>query len=92
MDKDTNQKIKDELKNNDVCLFMKGTPDVPQCGFSLAIANVLKHLEVKFRGIDVFGKITKFDKGKTEIIFGNFLYFSIHNKLLKLLPKKKVNL
>ena len=42
MDKDTNQKIKDELKNNDVCLFMKGTPDVPQCGFSLAIANVLK--------------------------------------------------
>jgi len=53
MDKDTNQKIKDELKNNDVCLFMKGTPDVPQCGFSLAIANVLKHLEVKFRGIDV---------------------------------------
>ena len=53
MDKDTNQKIKDELKNNDVCLFMKGAPDVPQCGFSLAIANVLKHLEVKFRGIDV---------------------------------------
>ena len=53
MDKDTNQKIKDELKNNDVCLFMKGTPDVPQCGFSLAVANVLKHLEVKFRGIDV---------------------------------------
>ena len=53
MDKDTNQKIKDELKNNDVCLFMKGTPDVPQCGFSLAIANVLKHLEVKFKGIDV---------------------------------------
>jgi hypothetical protein len=45
-----------------------------------------------FRGTDVFGKITKFDKGKTEIIFGNFLYFSIHNKLLKLLPKKKVNL
>ena len=53
MDKDTNQKIKDELKNNDVCLFMKGTPDVPQCGFSLAIANVLKHLEVNFKGINV---------------------------------------
>ena len=53
MDKDTNQKIKDELKNNDVSLFMKGTPEVPQCGFSLAIANVLKHLEVKFKGIDV---------------------------------------
>ena len=53
MDKDTNQKIKDELKNNDVCLFMKGTPETPQCGFSLAIANVFKHLEVKFKGIDV---------------------------------------
>ena len=53
MDKNTNQKIKDELKNNDVCLFMKGTPDVPQCGFSLAVANMLKHLEVKFKGIDV---------------------------------------
>ena len=53
MDKDTNQKIKDELKNNDVCLFMKGTPEIPQCGFSLAVANVLKHLEVKFKGIDV---------------------------------------
>jgi len=53
MDKNTNQKIKDELINNDVCLFMKGTPDVPQCGFSLAVANILKHLEIKFKGIDV---------------------------------------
>jgi monothiol glutaredoxin len=32
---------------------MKGTPEVPQCGFSLAISNVLKHLEVKFSGINV---------------------------------------
>jgi monothiol glutaredoxin len=53
MNKDTQQKIKDELKNNDVCLFMKGTPEVPQCGFSLAVSNVLKHLDVKFKGIDV---------------------------------------
>ncbi len=53
MDKDTNKKIKDEIKSNDVCLFMKGTPDVPQCGFSLAVSNVLKHLDVKFKGIDV---------------------------------------
>ena len=53
MDKITNEKIKNELKNNDVCLFMKGTPDVPQCGFSLAVANLLKHLEVQFKGIDV---------------------------------------
>ena len=53
MDKDTNKKIKDELKNNDVCLFMKGTPEVPQCGFSLAVANILKHLDVTFKGINV---------------------------------------
>jgi len=53
MNKDTHQKIKDEIKNNDVCLFMKGTPEVPQCGFSLAVSNVLKHLDVKFKGVDV---------------------------------------
>ena len=53
MDKDTNKKIKDEIQTNDVCLFMKGTPDVPQCGFSLAVSNLLKHLDVKFKGIDV---------------------------------------
>ena len=53
MDKDTNDKIKNELKQNEVCLFMKGTPEVPQCGFSLAVSNMLKHLEVKFKGINV---------------------------------------
>jgi monothiol glutaredoxin len=53
MDQNTNQKIEDHLKNNDVCLFMKGTPEVPQCGFSLAVANVLKHLEVNFKGINI---------------------------------------
>ena len=50
---DINKKIEELVENNNVYLFMKGTPEVPQCGFSLAIANVLKHLEVKFRGIDV---------------------------------------
>ena len=49
----TNKKIKDEINSNDVCLFMKGTPEVPQCGFSLAVSNVLKHLQVKFKGVDV---------------------------------------
>ena len=53
MDKNTNDKIKNELEQNEVCLFMKGTPEVPQCGFSLAVSNMLKHLEVKFKGIDV---------------------------------------
>ena len=46
-----NKKIEDLINNNDVCLFMKGTPDSPQCGFSMAVSNVLKHLNVKFKGI-----------------------------------------
>jgi monothiol glutaredoxin len=48
-----NEKIKGLVEKNSICLFMKGTPDAPQCGFSLAIANVLKHLSVKFEGINV---------------------------------------
>ena len=41
------------INENDVCLFMKGTPDSPQCGFSMTVSNVLKHLNVKFKGINV---------------------------------------
>ena len=41
------------IKDNEVCLFMKGTPDAPQCGFSMAVTNVLKHLNVNFKGINV---------------------------------------
>ena len=47
------EKIKDLVKSNDVCLFMKGTPDSPQCGFSMAVSNVLKHLNVNFNGVNV---------------------------------------
>ena len=50
---DTKDKIKDLIKENDVCLFMKGTPDSPQCGFSMAVSNVLKHLDVKFKGVNI---------------------------------------
>ena len=53
MNENTNIKIKNIIDKNEVCLFMKGTPEVPQCGFSLAVSNVLKHLEVKFSGINV---------------------------------------
>ena len=53
MDANINSKIKNELENNEICLFMKGTPEVPQCGFSMAVANVLKHLRVNFKGINV---------------------------------------
>ncbi len=47
------KKITDFIDKNDVCLFMKGSPEVPQCGFSLAVSNILKHLDVKFKGINV---------------------------------------
>ena len=47
------EKIKDIISKHDVCLFMKGTPDSPQCGFSMAVSNVLKHLKVNFKGINV---------------------------------------
>ncbi len=46
-------KIQNLIDENDVCLFMKGTANSPQCGFSMAVSNVLKHLNIKFKGIDV---------------------------------------
>ena len=53
MNQETKDLIKNEIKNNEVCLFMKGTPDAPQCGFSMAVSNILKMLEVNFKGINV---------------------------------------
>ena len=53
MNETINNLIKNTLSQNDVCLFMKGTPDVPQCGFSMAISNMLKILEVNFKSINV---------------------------------------
>ena len=52
MNESIKNKIDEIVKGADVCLFMKGTPDVPQCGFSLAVSNVLKHLQVNFKGIN----------------------------------------
>ena len=53
MNENVRKKIDDLVKKNDVFLFMKGTPEIPQCGFSLAVANVLKHLNVKFQSANV---------------------------------------
>ena len=53
MDQEINDLIGKEIENNEVCLFMKGTPDAPQCGFSMAISNMLKILEVNFKGVNV---------------------------------------
>ena len=53
MEQQTKDLISNEIANNDVCLFMKGTPDAPQCGFSMAVSNMLKLLEVNYKGINV---------------------------------------
>ena len=53
MDQETNNLISKEIESNEVCLFMKGTPDAPQCGFSMAVSNMLKILEVNYKGINV---------------------------------------
>ena len=53
MDEQIKSLIQNHIDNNDVCLFMKGTPDAPQCGFSMAVTNMLKLLEVNFHSVNV---------------------------------------
>ena len=53
MDDQTKIIIQNHIDSNDVCLFMKGTPDTPQCGFSMAVSNILKLLEVNYKGVNV---------------------------------------
>ena len=53
MDEKIKAETQNYIDNNDVCLFMKGTPDAPQCGFSMAVSNIFKILEVKFKSINV---------------------------------------
>mgnify|MGYP001500671206 FL=1 len=53
MDEQIKSLIQSHIDNNDVCLFMKGTPDAPQCGFSMAVSNMLKILEVNFKSVNV---------------------------------------
>ena len=53
MDEQTKNTIQNHIDSNEICLFMKGTPDAPQCGFSMAVTNLLKILEVKFKSVNV---------------------------------------
>ena len=53
MEQQTKDLIINEITNNEVCLFMKGTPDAPQCGFSMAVSYMLKILEVNYKGINI---------------------------------------
>src|SRR5579872_3808110 len=47
------ERIKQDVSANPVVLYMKGTPVFPQCGFSAAVVQILTHMGVKFKGIDV---------------------------------------
>ena len=53
MDQQTKELIENNINTNEICLFMKGTPDAPECGFSMAVANMLKILEVNFKSVNV---------------------------------------
>tara|TARA_A100001035_G_scaffold122545_1_gene96289 strand:- start:432 stop:767 length:336 start_codon:yes stop_codon:yes gene_type:complete len=53
MDEKIKNVIENHIENNDVCLFMKGTPDSPQCGFSMAVSNILKILDINYKGVNV---------------------------------------
>ena len=53
MDNPVLEQIRGEVDGHEVVLFMKGTPVFPQCGFSAAVVQILSHLGVKFKGIDV---------------------------------------
>lgn len=53
MDSTVTDRIRQDIADNDVVLYMKGTPVFPQCGFSAAVVQVLNHLGVKFKGVDV---------------------------------------
>ena len=52
-DNPTIERIKQDITDNDVVLYMKGSPVFPQCGFSAAVVQVLSHLGVQFKGIDI---------------------------------------
>ena len=53
LDPDISDRIQSEINSQYVVLFMKGTPVMPQCGFSAAVVGVLSHIGVQFRGVNV---------------------------------------
>ena len=107
MDQQLKDLINSEIENNEVCLFMKGTPDAPQCGFSMAISNMLKILNVNFKGINVLENenlrqgIKEFSDWPTipqlyikkEFVGGSDIVKEMYEngELIKLLESKNIN-
>ncbi len=48
------ERIKDQLENNSVILYMKGTPDFPQCGFSGQTVQILNAVQAKYTAVNIF--------------------------------------
>ena len=65
LDENVKQRIQTEIDTNNVVLFMKGTPVFPQCGFSSMVSQVLNHMSVEFKGIDVLTETSIRDGIKT---------------------------
>ena len=107
MDQQIKDLISSQIENNEVCLFMKGTPDAPQCGFSMAISNMLKILNVNFKGINVLENenlrqgIKEFSDWPTipqlyikkEFVGGSDIVKEMYEngELIKLLGSKNIN-
>ena len=56
LDEGVKSRIEKEISSNEVVLFMKGTPVFPQCGFSSMVSQVLSHIGVEFKGVDVLAE------------------------------------
>lgn len=107
MDQQIKDLISSQIENNEVCLFMKGTPDAPQCGFSMAISNMLKILNVNFKDINVLENenlrqgIKEFSDWPTipqlyikkEFVGGSDIVKEMYEngELIKLLESKNIN-
>jgi monothiol glutaredoxin len=65
LDEGVKDRIEKEINSNEVVLFMKGTPVFPQCGFSSMVSQVLSHIGVEFKGVDVLAEPTLRDGIKT---------------------------
>ena len=107
MDQQIKDLISSEIENNEVCLFMKGTPDAPQCGFSMAVSNMLKILDIKFKDINVLENenlrqgIKEFSDWPTipqlyikkEFVGGSDIVKEMfeNGELIKLLESKNIN-
>ena len=107
MEQQIKDQIENEISNNEVCLFMKGTPEAPQCGFSMAVSNMLKILEVNFKGVNILENehirqgIKEFSEWPTipqlyikkEFVGGCDIVKEMYEngELKKILEKKKIN-